>query len=254
MAGRSCCSEQEKKSASFIANEMSLAVKTRVTTQRFTLTAADSSKPCRSQNVYCFIDNKAPSTILLSAHFDHIGYGGKLSKSIGQKAIHPGADDNASGIALMLGLLKNRNNWMRSDVNYLFVAYSAHEVGLFGSKFFALHFGRKPGKIGAVLNFDMVGRLNPTERWLVVHGAKGHKVFEEVLPENGNDIRGRLEDSTKLYQLDTKWFIEKGIPCYSFTTGIHEDYHKTSDTPEKINYAGLYKIQTKLEELLKRLK
>lgn len=249
LEGRACCSSGEQKAAEFIASEMKKANVKRVLYQSFRLQPKDSVTACKAKNIYAYIDNHQKQTILISAHYDHLGYGGSLSKSLGKSRIHPGADDNASGVAMMLGLMKNYSNWENDRFNYLFVAYSGHEVGLYGSDAFAKCVGKKHPNISWVINFDMVGRMTETERWLVVYGGK-EKGLENIFPENGEYIRGRLEDSTRLFQLDTKPFAEKGIPCLSFTTGIHDDYHKVSDTPDKINYSGLYQIQKKIEQLL----
>jgi arginine utilization protein RocB len=120
-----------------------------------------------SQNVAAFIDNKVDSTIIIISHYDHIGNGGKLSKSFGSDKIHPGADDNASGVAANLLLaekVKKRNN---KKFNYIFLFTGAHECGLFGSKYFCEMLDELQLKIKYVINLDMIGRLDEETKTLV---------------------------------------------------------------------------------------
>ena len=212
LRGRPCCSPYEIEASEFIAAEMRKSNLGIVKFQSFTLLPSDSVKSCKSRNVYCFVNNGSKKTVIIGAHYDHIGMGGVLSKSIGKSGIHPGADDNASGVALVLSLMKSSKQWMNKDFNYLFVNYSAHEIGLFGSAAFAKLAAKKFGKIDLVLNFDMVGRMVESERWLVVYGGKDYRKMSTIFPEDGELVRGRLEDSTRLFQVDTKAFKEKGIP------------------------------------------
>lgn len=250
MYGRPCCSTAEKLSADFIAAEMKKHSGKKVFRQRFKVFPKDSTQACTSQNVYCYINNKSKKTILIGAHYDHIGYGGTLSKSIGKKQIHPGADDNASGVALTLALLKSKL-WKRNKAyNYLFAAYSAHEVGLYGSTEFSKMCSTGYGTLHLVINFDMVGRMDATTKMLVVHGGQDFLNLEKLFPEKDSLINTRLDDSTRLFMLDTKAFKEIGVPCLSFTTGLHNDYHKTSDNEPAINYKGIWLIHQKLLELL----
>lgn len=250
LQGRPCCSQYEIEASEYLAAEMRRINLGIVKFQSFTLLPSDSAKACKSRNLYCFVNNEHKKTVIIGAHYDHIGMGGVLSKSIGKSGIHPGADDNASGVALLLSLMKNAKGWMNKDYNYLFVTYSAHEVGLFGSAAFAKMATKKFKKIEVVLNFDMIGRMVESERWLVVYGGKDYKKVPTVFLEDGELVRGRMEDCTRLFQLDTKAFKEKGIPCLSFTTGIHTDYHKVSDKESEINYNGIYQIQKKIEQFL----
>lgn len=250
LQGRPCCSEFEREAAEYIAKDMFYTGHSKVKFQKFTTEPKDSVKQCTSKNVYSFFNNGSKRTIVIGAHYDHIGWGGALSKSIGKRAIHPGADDNASGVALLLSLMKSYERWRNTNYNYLFVTYSAHEVGLFGSTAFEKMATKKFKTISMVLNFDMVGRMSETERWLVVYGGKEYPELEKMFPENGEAVRCRLEDSTRLIQLDTKSYTQKNIPCLSFTTGLHDDYHKVSDTEKEINYDGIYAIQNKLEQFL----
>lgn len=246
--GRPCCSSSETQAADLIAEEMKKLSGKKPHRQLFSILPKDSTQTCTSQNVYCYINNKSKKTIIIGAHYDHLGYGGSLSKSIGKKQIHPGADDNASGVALTLGLMKSKLWRLNKAYNYLFVAYSAHEVGLYGSAEFYRLCSEKFGSISLVINFDMVGRMDTIYRMQVVYGGLDFYNLKKIFPEKDAMINSRLDDSTRLFQLDTKAFRESGIPCLSFTTGLHNDYHKTSDTEALINYNGIWLIQKKLME------
>lgn len=202
-----------------------------------------------TQNVYCFINNKADSTIVISAHYEHIGLGGSLSFAYSKRnQIHNGADDNASGIALLLGLSKTFRQWQNKQYNYLFVAYSAHEVGLFGSTAFSdfIRFTFPPVK--KVFNFDMVGRLDKTLPAMNIYGVG-------TLPTQEAKQIKQLRTGIKLFpsfdetilNTDCRIFVKQNIRCLSFTTGVHDDYHKPDDDAEYINYEGIYTIQRILE-------
>lgn len=218
--------------------------------QTFTLPAVDTSG-IKSQNVYCFLNNKKDTTILIGAHYDHIGMGGPLSRSFLKKAVHNGADDNASGVALLLGLFQNYSRWKNPRYNYLFVAYSAHELGLYGSSSFYKLATKRFKKIGLVLNFDMVGRMDKDERWLKILGKE--ETIKPFFSDTKQGLRFRIEPASHLAHSDAKAFYQNGISCLSFTTGIHDDYHKISDDEHKINYDGILAIQRLLEQFIQQL-
>lgn len=120
------------------------------------------------RNVVGFINNKAKNTVIIGAHFDHLGYGGDGSLHRGEKAIHNGADDNASGIAVLLNLaskLKGEN----TNNNYLFIAFSGEEMGLLGSNYFVKNPTIDTKAVSYMINMDMVGRLKDSS--LAVYGT-----------------------------------------------------------------------------------
>lgn len=196
-------------------------------------------------NCYAFIDNHKNRTVLIGAHYDHIGLGGELSKSFRSDCVHNGADDNASGVAMALALAKSEEI-QKLDMNVLFVFYSAHEVGLFGSKSFADPFLRQKKRfqrVVTVVNFDMIGRMNRVNELFVAAST------ETKFPESYS-LKLVQTDSTSLSQLDSAPYLSLGIPVYNFTTGNHSDYHKISDDAQYINYPGM---QRTLEFLLEWL-
>jgi len=133
------------------------------------------------KNIVAFLDNGAENTIIIGAHYDHLGWGEQGSLYRGEKAIHNGADDNASGVAVMLNLaveLKNSN----TNNNYLFMAFSGEEMGLLGSNYFVKHTTIDLSKVNYMINMDMVGRLKE-DKTLAVYGIGTSPIFKEVVEE-----------------------------------------------------------------------
>jgi aminopeptidase-like protein len=202
-------------------------------------------------NVLVFLDCKMDSTIILSAHYDHLGMGTNKSKELLNKhGIHNGADDNASGVAMVIELAKWLAKEKKHRYNYVFAFYSAHEAGLYGSAYFGQSSLCSNLKIRAVLNFDMVGRLDETAKIVRVAGAKTDPVFDVYFESNQKKpINFRYDDGSLLLS-DLKTFAEKNLPTLGFSTGIHDDYHKMSDDEDKINYPGMLSIYGIMKALL----
>lgn len=212
--------------------------------QSFQYHDADSNKPCSSANVYTFINRGRDSTLLIAAHYDHLGVSLLKSNDIRFKGYHPGADDNASGVALVLALIKQNRQFKKSPYNWMIVFWGAHEQGLYGSAAFApwvlQHY-----RVKAIINVDMVGRM--TNNVLNVY----QKAYPPALFKD-SILQIILGDTNKLQQLDTRAFLQRGIPTCSITTGIHGDYHSASDTPDKIRYLGLQKCFNWLCRILRK--
>ena len=252
--GRAASSLYEDKSAQFIIkklNKFNRQFQTQI--QQLNYVRVDSGSIKKSKNLYSYIDNKANNTILIGAHYDHLGMGDGLSRSYGKKGIHNGADDNASGVALVLSLAQKFTKWENKKYNYLFVFYSAHEIGLFGSaafsKFAQDHF--KP--IVLALNFDMIGRLDMNQKILNIYGINT-LLYNQLELINTLSFDGiiRTNFSDKIYECDLKKFAEAKIPSLSFTTGIHSDYHKITDDEDQINYFGILQIEKYILQLLNK--
>jgi hypothetical protein len=230
LQGRKAGSLYEIKSLDFISKELRAHGKIKLKRQSFYAPiSANDSIPC--SNGYFFINNKKDQTIIISAHYDHIGMGGALSKAPGKIEVHNGADDNASGVTLIFELL----NFLPDQYNYLIVFYSAHEIGLYGSQAFQeISTKKKFRQIKAHINLDMVGRLdnaNPTLR--VTHNLEDSKIFEKLpVKINYNPIE-------KLEQFDTRTNARLGVSCINISTGLHSDYHQPTDDAQYINYDGL---------------
>jgi Zn-dependent M28 family amino/carboxypeptidase len=114
--------------------------------------------PVTGRNVLGFIDNHQPSTIVIGAHYDHLGYGNEGSLHRGEKMIHNGADDNASGVVSLL-LLAEKLMGRKTSNNYLFLAFSGEEKGLYGSNYLQKIRPLISVKVNYMINLDMVGRL-----------------------------------------------------------------------------------------------
>jgi Zn-dependent M28 family amino/carboxypeptidase len=191
------------------------------------------------RNVVGFLDNKAENTVIIGAHFDHLGYGGDGSlyrDSI--KAIHNGADDNASGVAVMLNLIsklkeKNTNN------NYLFMAFSGEEMGLLGSNYFVKNPTIDTESVSYMINMDMVGRLKDSA--LAVYGTGTSPIFKQTLKSHNNNFR-LIQKESGVGPSDHTSFYLADIPVLHFFTGQHGDYHKPSDDVETLNYEGMATI------------
>ncbi|WP_407556513.1 M28 family peptidase [Winogradskyella sp. 4-2091] len=204
-------------------------------------TNADST--ITGHNVIGFIDNKATTTIVIGAHYDHLGYGGEGSLFRGEeKAIHNGADDNASGVAVMLNLasrLKVRNDQaeIKDKNNYLFMAFSGEEMGLLGSNYFSKNPTIESESINYMINMDMVGRMK-ADSTLAVYGTGTSPMFKQTIKAN-NDKFKIVENESGVGPSDHTSFYLIDIPVLHFFTGQHEDYHKPGDDSEKLNYDGM---------------
>lgn len=196
-------------------------------------------------------DNDAPA-ILLSAHYDHVGMGGSSSLDVdGTFAPHQGADDNASGTAALLSLAYALSSEGQTPKRRLLVCFfSGEELGLLGSKAYLSGITAPKKALGAVLNLDMVGRLGEK---LEVLGVDSAKRWPKLLKEANKEIELRLDPKKDTEgRSDHATFLKKGVPALLFFTGFHKDYHKPSDSWEKINIDGIVQI-TRLVFRLTRL-
>jgi Zn-dependent M28 family amino/carboxypeptidase len=195
------------------------------------------------KNVIGYLDNGAPTTVVIGAHFDHLGYGGKGSGSMSTEEgqVHNGADDNASGVAMLLQLAANLKK-VADNNNYLFIAFSGEEKGLFGSNYFSKNPTIELKRINYMINMDMVGRLNK-EKDLAVYGVGTSPNWKTVL--NNVNVGGYFDlifEESGVGPSDHTSFYLQDIPVLHFFTGQHEDYHKPSDDADKLNYEGMVKI------------
>ncbi len=207
--------------------------------------AVFTDKKRTGHNVVGFIDNNAPSTVIIGAHFDHLGYGEDNNSLYrgAEKQIHNGADDNASGTAALIELAKLLKNAKLKKNNYLFAAFSGEEMGLYGSKYFTEHPSIDLGKANYMINLDMVGRLNDSTKTLSIGGygtSPGWGPMLAGISTEQNFIN--KYDSSGMGPSDHTSFYLKDIPVLFFFTGGHADYHRPTDDMDKINYTGEYRI------------
>ncbi|MFC2084457.1 M28 family peptidase [Bacteroidota bacterium] len=200
----------------------------------------------KTSNVTAILEGNDPllkdEYIFIGAHYDHLGYGGKGSgsRSPDTVAIHNGADDNASGtsaiIEIMERLALNRDNIKRSVI---FMAFSAEEMGLLGSKYFTNNPFVELNKIKFMVNLDMVGRLNQDTKNLTI-GGTGTAIGLEDIIKNYSDKSGlNVKLNSEGYgPSDHAAFYAKDIPVAFVFTGLHEDYHLPEDDAHLLNYEG----------------
>ena len=202
-------------------------------------------------NVVGYIDNGSDNIVIIGAHFDHLGFGGISSLYKGEKAVHNGADDNASGTASIIQiakLLKNKN----TNNNYLIVAFSGEEQGLWGSNYYSKHATINMEKVNYMINLDMVGRLNE-EKALAINGVGTSPQWNKAFEEIGDRGFKLIKKESGIGPSDHTTFYLKDIPVLHFFTGQHEDYHKPSDDAEKVNYEGMVEIVQFIDALISSL-
>lgn len=199
-------------------------------------------------NVIGFLNFNAPTTIIIGAHYDHLGYGEDGNALDGEGQIHNGADDNASGVAALIELARILQKTKARDNNYLFIAFSGEELGLFGSKYWLDH---EPVNItpNYMINMDMIGRYD-SSRKLTIGGYGTSPQWGMVL----NTVKDKnlvvKFDSSGLGPSDHASFYKKDIPVLFFFTNSHQDYHKATDDAVKINYTGEVEIINYIDRII----
>ncbi|WP_188606439.1 M28 family peptidase [Aquaticitalea lipolytica] len=202
-------------------------------------------------NILGFINNNAEQTIIIGAHYDHLGFGSEGSLYRGkEKAIHNGADDNASGVAVMLDLISKLKNANKSN-NYLFMAFSGEEMGLLGSNYFVKNPTIDIKKANYMINMDMVGRLK-ADSTLAVYGVGTSPRFKQSLMANNTRFK-LIEKESGVGPSDHTSFYLSDIPVLHFFTGQHEDYHKPGDDSDKLNYEGMEAISNYIFDVISDL-
>lgn len=205
----------------------------------------------KGRNVIGYLHNNADHTIVIGAHFDHLGYGAEGSLHRGEPAIHNGADDNASGTAALVqlaGILQTKD----LSSNVLFIAFSGEENGLWGSNYYVKNPTVDLSRVSYMINMDMVGRLNE-EQTLAINGVGTSPSWNETLEIVNTDTLKLVTSESGVGPSDHTSFYLQDLPVLHFFTGQHEDYHKPGDDAEKINYDGLVKIVRYIERLIVEL-
>ncbi|MDE3213693.1 MAG: M20/M25/M40 family metallo-hydrolase [Bacteroidota bacterium] len=193
-------------------------------------------------NVIGYIDNGAPTTIILGAHYDHLGHGEDHNGLwTGPPAIFHGADDNASGTAAVIELARMLKESRLKDHNYLFICFSGEELGLLGSKYFAAHPTIDLSSVDYMINSDMIGRLNDTTHLLTIGGYGTSPEWSRVVESRTRYLNIKF-DSSGVGPSDQTSFYMKDIPVLFFFTGIHPDYHKPTDVVSRINFPGELRV------------
>jgi len=203
-------------------------------------------------NVVGLLDNGKPNVVVIGAHLDHLGWGDEGSLHRGERAIHNGADDNASGIAVLLQLARDLAEMDEARGNdYLFIAFSGEEKGLYGSNHWTKHPTVPLVELNYMVNLDMVGRLD-SARSIGVNGVGTSPAWAEVPRILAGDLKVRTTTSGIGPSDHTSFYLQE-VPAIHFFTGTHADYHKPSDDEEKINYDGMLRITRYIESLITTL-
>ena len=236
----------------------------KMATLDFKLRSSISEKTRVGHNVIGYIDNRAATSVILGAHYDHLGYGedgNSMIRNPVHPMIHNGADDNASGTAALIELARKLKTSTAKNNNYLFIAFSGEELGLFGSKYFTENPTINLSTVNYMINMDMVGRLNDSTRIVTIGGYGTSPAWSNVLakqlPSNPALLKGvpllHKYDSSGTGPSDHTSFYRKDIPVLFYFTGLHSDYHKPTDDADKINYKGEQYIVESIVDLIESL-
>lgn len=213
--------------------------------------AADDPE-IKGKNVIAHLDNGKQNTIIIGAHFDHLGYGNEGSLYAGEKAIHNGADDNASGVAMMLFLAEMLKSSPLKNSNVIFIAFSGEEKGLWGSNFFVNNSSFDPKKINFMLNLDMVGRLNK-DKQIAISGVGTSAEFSALLDKHNKYGLKIKKTESGVGPSDHTSFYLRDIPVLALFTGQHDDYHKPSDDIQNLNFNGMKLLSSYALDLIRGL-
>ncbi|HKY09491.1 MAG TPA: M20/M25/M40 family metallo-hydrolase [Candidatus Binatia bacterium] len=197
----------------------------------------------RTENVVAVLPGREPSlsqeSIVVGAHYDHLGYGrfgARDGSAVGR--IHFGADDNASGTAVLLDVARRLSRLpLKPARSIVFVAFSAEELGLHGSRHFV---EQRSNPIRAMINLDMVGRLRGDR--VTVFGTRTGSDLSRIVTAAAGQLGLNVSESDDVGRSDHLSFYNKKIPVLHFFTGTHEDYHRASDTWEKLNMEGMARV------------
>ncbi|MBP6001998.1 MAG: M28 family peptidase [Pyrinomonadaceae bacterium] len=206
--------------------------------------------------------------IVIGAHYDHLGRGGQGSLAPNSQEVHHGADDNASGTSAVIELARKFASEKKNRRTMIFVSFSGEEEGLLGSKYYVNNPVYPLEKTVAMLNLDMVGRLNESKlnvggigsasEWKTLVEAKNPRQVTDT--SNSGNVSMSLAPTFKLQLSEDGYgpsdhasFYGKQVPVLFFFTGTHLDYHKPSDTAEKINFEGLKNINAYVTEIARAI-
>jgi len=220
--------------------------------QLFTMPSGPDGVPVEATNIVGYLpagkEGLAAESLVVSAHYDHLGYGWPDVHSGDEGKVHPGADDNASGVAVMLELAKAAAESAQPARNVVFVAFSGEEADRAGSRYFVEHPTPFPlDGVRAVINLDTVGRQEDKPVSILGAGTadEWQHIFRGASYVTGVEskiVPGSEEGSDQLS------FIDVGVPAIQIFTQAHEDYHRPGDTVEEIDAAGLVAVATLVKE------
>jgi hypothetical protein len=205
----------------------------------------DGAVEKNGKNVVAFLDNGATNTIIIGAHYDHLGMGhvGSSRDANPEGKIHNGADDNASGTAGVLELARYfAKNKTKENCNFMFICFSAEEQGLVGSKKFTEYGSFNAATTQCMINMDMIGRLNDSTKKIMVYGVGTSPVWGNMVQTLKPASLAIGIDSSGTGPTDHTSFYLKDVPVLSFFTGQHKQYHTPEDDAHLINYDGTVEV------------
>ena len=200
-------------------------------------------RPQDVKNVVGFLPGQTEEYVILGAHYDHLGLGEQYSLAPEKAGTpHPGADDNASGTAGLVSLAHHLARGPKPRRGVLFVAFAGEEIGLLGSSFYVSHPLLPLERARVMINMDMIGRIR--ESRVMVGGAGAQSPFRPVLErlQRRHALKLDLDDGGVYGSSDHTSFLTRLVPVLFFFSGLHSDYHRPSDTWEKIEAAGAARL------------
>jgi hypothetical protein len=213
--------------------------------QNFLVNLGPQSPPIRARNVIGLLPGTNPEwkdqSVVLSAHYDHLGFGWPDAHEGHENTLHAGADDNASGVSVLLELAKNLVAEGARPRTLVVAAFTAEECGLHGSRYYVAHPRLPLDQVRGVINLDTVGRFG--DKGVSIHGCGTASEWQHIFRGAGfttgiknQIVMGGAEAS------DQQSFVEKGVPGVQLFTGAHGDYHRPGDTIDKVNAQGLVQV------------
>lgn len=261
LKGRFTGSKEERLAAQYVIEQFKAAgitnptgnLKDKKYLQQFVYhPTIDSQKTTlKGNNIVAYINNGAKKTVVLGAHYDHLGMGDPHHSTYrGEPAVHNGADDNASGVAMIVELAQKLKQSDYKNSNYLIICFSGEEEGLYGSKWYVEHPLVDTSKISYMLNFDMVGRVDSNK--IVISGVGTSPSWGMAMHSIQSPLHLKTTESGVGPSDHTSFYL-KNVPVLHFFSGQHKDYHKPSDDEEKINYKGMEDIFNYVVKLIGNL-
>ncbi len=210
-------------------------------------------------NVWAYLPGETDEYVVLGAHYDHLGLGEQFSMAPSMAGtIHPGADDNASGTAGVIELARwyadHYKNGTKPKRGIVFLCFAGEELGLLGSSYFVNHPPMPLEKAATMINMDMIGRMKDGRIFIggAGTGTTLRKTVDDILPRYVT-LRPDFSDTTGYGSSDHTSFTTKQVPVLFFFSGLHGDYHKPSDTWEKIEGPETAKLLSMISDIANRL-
>jgi hypothetical protein len=200
-------------------------------------------------NVVAYVPGETDEYVIIGAHYDHLGMGGQYSLTPSVVAIHPGADDNASGTAGVIELARWYSKQPKQKRGILFLAFAGEEMGLLGSAYYVAHPEVPLAKAVVMINMDMIGRIRDSKVYIggVATGSGLRPMLEQVTPKYR--LKVDYSEGPESGSSDHTSFTSGQVPVLFFFSGLHSDYHKPSDTWDKIDAPDAATLLTLVAEI-----